>query len=84
VIEGIALRVDPSYSIVQECFPYLARRLLVDNDPRIQVPFCDFREKTKTQGTSACCFHTAPRAWRGACSSTTNPASWFACFSTLC
>jgi predicted unusual protein kinase regulating ubiquinone biosynthesis (AarF/ABC1/UbiB family) len=35
--EGIALRVDPSYSIVQECFPYLARRLLQDNDPRIQV-----------------------------------------------
>jgi hypothetical protein len=29
--------VDPSYSIVQECFPYLARRLLQDNDPRIQV-----------------------------------------------
>lgn len=37
VIEGIALRVDPSYSIVQECFPYLARRLLSDRDPRLQA-----------------------------------------------
>jgi aarF domain-containing kinase len=34
VIEGIALRVDPGYSIVQECFPYIARRLLTDNHPR--------------------------------------------------
>ena len=32
--EGIALRVDPSYSIVAECFPYLARRLLTDDHPR--------------------------------------------------
>lgn len=30
-------QVDPSYSIVQECFPYLARRLLTDRDPRLQV-----------------------------------------------
>lgn len=34
VIEGIALRVDPDYAIVQECFPYLSRRLLTDNHPR--------------------------------------------------
>ena len=37
VIEGIALRVDPSYSIVQECFPYIARRLLSDNHPRTRA-----------------------------------------------
>ena len=37
VIEGIALRVDPSYSIVQECFPYLARRLLTDDHPRTRA-----------------------------------------------
>ena len=37
VIEGIALRADPTYSIVQECFPYLARRLLTDNSPRVRV-----------------------------------------------
>lgn len=36
VIEGIALTVDPDYAIVQECFPYIARRLLNDNDPRIK------------------------------------------------
>ena len=33
-LEGIALQSDPQYSIVQECFPYLARRLLTDDDPR--------------------------------------------------
>ncbi len=33
-IEGIALRADPTYSIVGECFPYLARRLLTDDHPR--------------------------------------------------
>lgn len=37
VIEGIALRVDPDYAIVQECFPYLARRLLTDNSPRVRA-----------------------------------------------
>lgn len=37
VIEGIALRVDPTYSIVQECFPYLARRLLTDDHPRTRA-----------------------------------------------
>ncbi|CAL8467304.1 g6841 [Coccomyxa elongata] len=37
VIEGIALRVDPDYSIVQECFPYIARRLLTDNHPRTRA-----------------------------------------------
>ncbi|CAG9460317.1 unnamed protein product [Pedinophyceae sp. YPF-701] len=34
VIEGIALRVDPEYAIVKECFPYLTRRLLQDDSPR--------------------------------------------------
>lgn len=31
VLEGIALKADPDYSIVGECFPYLSRRLLSDN-----------------------------------------------------
>ena len=37
VIEGIALRVDPQYAIVKECFPYLSRRLLIDNHPRTRT-----------------------------------------------
>jgi aarF domain-containing kinase len=41
VIEGIALRVDPDYSIVQECFPYIARRLLADDDPRVRKALRD-------------------------------------------
>ena len=35
-IEGIALKVDPDYAIVQECLPYLSRRLLTDNNPRMR------------------------------------------------
>lgn len=37
VIEGIALRVDPTYAIVQECFPYVSRRLFTDNSPRVRA-----------------------------------------------
>ncbi|KAG1653988.1 hypothetical protein FOA52_007181 [Chlamydomonas sp. UWO 241] len=37
VIEGIALKVDPDYGIVQECWPYLSRRLLSDNNPRMRA-----------------------------------------------
>lgn len=35
VIEGIALRVDPQFSIVMSCFPYMSKRLLTDNSPRM-------------------------------------------------
>lgn len=52
--EGIALRVDPSYSIVQECFPYLARRLLQDNDPRIQVFSRKWAELVSTERLPQC------------------------------
>lgn len=34
VPQGIALQADPDYSIVKECLPYLARRLLTDDSPR--------------------------------------------------
>ncbi|KAG2484763.1 hypothetical protein HYH03_016417 [Edaphochlamys debaryana] len=37
VIEGIALRVDENYAIVQECLPYLSRRLFTDNNPRMRA-----------------------------------------------
>uniref|UniRef100_A0A7S2AQ43 ABC1 atypical kinase-like domain-containing protein n=1 Tax=Octactis speculum TaxID=3111310 RepID=A0A7S2AQ43_9STRA len=33
-LEGIGLSIDENYSILQECFPYLARRLLSDDSPR--------------------------------------------------
>ena len=31
VLEGIGLASDPNYSIANECYPYVARRLLTDN-----------------------------------------------------
>ena len=33
-LEGIGLSSDPNYSILSECFPYLAKRLLSDDSPR--------------------------------------------------
>lgn len=36
VLEGVGLSQDPNYSITQECYPFLARRLFTDNSPRAQ------------------------------------------------
>lgn len=33
-LEGIGLSIDEDYAIVQECYPYLARRLFTDRNPR--------------------------------------------------
>lgn len=33
-LEGIGLSSDPNYSILQECYPYLAKRLLSDDSAR--------------------------------------------------
>lgn len=33
-LEGIGLSADPDYAILQQCFPYLATRLLSDDSPR--------------------------------------------------
>jgi predicted unusual protein kinase regulating ubiquinone biosynthesis (AarF/ABC1/UbiB family) len=38
-LEGIGLSIDEDYSILQECYPYLARRLMSDNSPRAQKAF---------------------------------------------
>ena len=33
-LEGLGLSVDENYAIVDECFPYVARRMLADDSPR--------------------------------------------------
>lgn len=33
-LEGIGLSVNEDYAIVQECYPYLAKRLMTDDSPR--------------------------------------------------
>jgi aarF domain-containing kinase len=33
-LEGIGLSIDDNYSIIQECYPYLASRLFTDRNPR--------------------------------------------------
>lgn len=33
-LEGIGLSIDENYAIVQECYPYLSKRLFTDNSPR--------------------------------------------------
>lgn len=36
VIEGIALKVDPEYSIIKETFPFLSRKLLTDDNEQVR------------------------------------------------
>ena len=36
-LEGIGLTIDEDYAIVQECYPYLARRLFTDRSPRAKA-----------------------------------------------
>jgi hypothetical protein len=36
VLEGVGLAQDENYSITQECYPYLAKRLFTDSSPRAQ------------------------------------------------
>ncbi len=40
-LEGISLQADPDFSIVKSCFPYVAKRLLVDDSPRSQKALRD-------------------------------------------
>lgn len=41
-IEGLGLQADSAYGIVDECFPYLARRLLTDPNPRVRASLRTF------------------------------------------
>jgi predicted unusual protein kinase regulating ubiquinone biosynthesis (AarF/ABC1/UbiB family) len=40
-LEGISLQADSDYSIIQSCFPYVAKRLIGDASPRSQAALRD-------------------------------------------
>merc|ERR1712127_828195 len=40
-LEGISLQADSDYSIIQSCFPYVAKRLIGDDSPRSQAALRD-------------------------------------------
>jgi len=40
-LEGVSLQADPNYSIIKSCFPYVARRLVADDDPRARKALRD-------------------------------------------
>mmetsp|Transcript_106838 Transcript_106838/g.335076 ORF Transcript_106838/g.335076 Transcript_106838/m.335076 type:complete len:627 (+) Transcript_106838:2221-4101(+) len=42
VLEGIGLTNDPEYSVVSECLPYIAQRLLRDQDSRVSAALASF------------------------------------------
>lgn len=48
-LEGIGLTADPTYSIVDECFPYLCRRLLTDDSERMREALRTFLYGDKKQ-----------------------------------
>ena len=41
-LEGLGLSVDENYAIVDECFPYVARRMLADDSPRMRAALRSF------------------------------------------
>ena len=44
VLEGIALVGDPEFALVDEAFPYISKRLLTDESPRLRA-VRDMRER---------------------------------------
>ncbi|KAG0584530.1 hypothetical protein KC19_3G215800 [Ceratodon purpureus] len=49
VLEGIGLDADPDYTIVDECYPYISKRLLTDDSPRTRVALQYFLYGGKSQ-----------------------------------
>ena len=41
-LEGLGLSTDENYAIVDQCFPYIARRLLSDDSPRMRKALKSF------------------------------------------
>jgi predicted unusual protein kinase regulating ubiquinone biosynthesis (AarF/ABC1/UbiB family) len=41
-LEGLGIGVDTSFAILDECFPYIARRLLTDDSPRVRAALRTF------------------------------------------
>jgi aarF domain-containing kinase len=39
VLEGIALVGNPEFAIVDEAYPYISKRLMTDNSPRLKAAF---------------------------------------------
>jgi hypothetical protein len=40
-LEGVSLQADEDYSLIQSCFPYIAKRLVGDDNPRAQKALKD-------------------------------------------
>jgi hypothetical protein len=40
-LEGVSLQADENYSIIKSCFPYIAKRLVADDDPRARKALKD-------------------------------------------
>lgn len=40
-LEGVSLQANPKYSLIQACFPYVAKRLVGDDDPRARKALRD-------------------------------------------
>lgn len=51
VLEGIALVGDPDFAIVDEAYPYVAKRLLTDKSPRLQAAL---KYMVRIPGPTAC------------------------------
>lgn len=57
ILEGIGLKCNPNYAIVEECYPYICKRLLTDDSPRARMALKYFlygeREQLNVQRVEA-------------------------------
>jgi predicted unusual protein kinase regulating ubiquinone biosynthesis (AarF/ABC1/UbiB family) len=87
-LEGLGLGIDSSFEILGECFPYVARRLLTDDSPRVRAALKTFaygtgdrlsveRVEMIADGFKAfsATMDTAPRAALPAASSASAPSA---------
>jgi uncharacterized membrane protein len=58
-LEGIGLSIDEDYAILQECYPYLAKRLLTDNSPRARTALLSMLYDSKTNNISPPAFSSS-------------------------
>ena len=62
VLEGIGLSVDKEYSIIQECLPYISRRIMTDPSPRTAGALETFIfGETKVSLSPPFCQHATPK-----------------------
>lgn len=64
MLEGIALVADPEFQIIQAAYPFISRKLLTDQSPRLKAalhymvsPFASFIRPKDSAHSGGLCLH---------------------------